>query len=154
MACPARRAAGGTSADQPKATWARPATVNGAAASTPARTGPGSQGNAAQSGSSDPAVATASPVDANGCVARTAHTPAPITTAAANSTNDSQGVVARSPISCGSYLTSTREDATTVPTATVVARGTARAPVARLGAAGAGEAPSTVVPPRMLCRPP
>ena len=49
-----------------------PATVNGAAASTPARTGPGSQGNAAQSGSSDPAVATASP-GASGCVARTAH---------------------------------------------------------------------------------
>ena len=122
MACPARRAAGDASAGQPRATWATPATVNGAAASTPARTGPGSQGNAAQSGSRDPAVATASPVDASGCVARTAHTPATITTAAANSTNDSQGVVARSPTSCGSYLTSTREDATTVTTATVVAR--------------------------------
>src|SRR4030095_5604919 len=114
----------------------------------------GSQGNAAQSGTGPPALAPASRVAASGCVARTAHTPATITTAAANSTNDSQGVVARAPISCGSYLTSTREDATTVTTATVVARGTARAPVARLGAAGAGVAPSTVVPPRMLCRPP
>jgi hypothetical protein len=85
-------------------------------------------------------------------VVRTAQAPATMTTAAANSTNDSQGAVARSPTSSGSYLTSTREDATTVTTATVVASGAARAPVVCLDA-GPGVAPSTVVTPRM-CRPP
>ena len=126
--------------------------MNGAAARTPARTGPGSQGEVAQSGSSDPAVATASPVEAGGCVARTNQAPATMTTAAANSTNDSQGVVDRSPTRAGSYLASTRADATTVTTATVVASGAARAPAVRLGAAGPGVvAPSTVVIPRMLC---
>ena len=154
MARPARRAAGDGSAGQPKATCATPATVNGAAASTPARTGPGSQGDAAHSGSSDPAVATASPVDASGWVARTAQAPATMTTAAAKSTNDSHGVAELSPTSSGSYLASTREDATTVTTATVVATGAARASVARLGAAGPAVAPSTVVPPRMLPAPP
>ena len=85
-------------------------------------------------------------------MARTNQAPATMTTAAANSTNDSQGVVDRSPIRAGSYLASTRADATTVTTATVVASGAARAPAARLGAAGPGVvAPSTVVIPRMLC---
>jgi hypothetical protein len=126
--------------------------VNGAAASTPARTGPGSQGDAAHSGSSEPAVATASPVEASGWVARTAQAPATMAAAAANSTNDSQGVVERSPTRAGSYLASTRVDATTVTTATMVASGAARAPVARPGADAPGVvALSTVVIPRMLC---
>src|SRR4029453_14155709 len=123
----APRVEGATSAGQRRATWARPATVIGAAASTPARTGGGSQGHAAHRGSSAPAVAPASPVEAGGGVARTDHAPATMTTAAANSTNDSQGIVERSPTSSGSYLASTREDATRVTTATVVASDAARA---------------------------